>query len=226
MDDELKAIQNDLDSVLDRLSEYMTSDTLVTEGAEPQPSDREDAARVALRYTAGEDKTLEPSIHIARFVRAGISQSEGTVLGDCTTSDPESADFIEALSALDQWLANRWPLEEEHLDILALAVCAWSNRECRYIGEDFGLTLTPKRQVDYRKMARHSAAWDAFMFHSDDPQANPVDETLFERAGEPYGMSASTVSRAYYADDARALRKVFCSPLPQAKDDFSESGKV
>ena len=221
MDDELKAIQADLDNVLDRLAEYMSSDKLTTDHAEPQPSDREDAARVALRYASGNGATLEPSIHVARYVRYGRgaeNYAEGTVLRDHPSESEELAELLDALRALDGWLEGGWPLEDGHLETLALAGSAWSNKEGQYIGETAGLQLTPKRQLDRRKLARESAAMDAYWLHVRDPEANPVDESLFERAGKPYGMSASVVKRAYYTEDARALREIFGPDRPAPWD--------
>ncbi|WP_254277743.1 hypothetical protein [Halomonas sp. 3H] len=221
MDDELKAIQADLESVLDRLADYMSSDKLTSDYAEPQPSDREDAARVALRHVATRSPSLESSIHAARYVREGRPAdlyAEGTMLRDHPEDSEELAELMAALRALDGWLIDQWPLEDEHLQTLALAVSAWSDKEGQFIGENAGLTLTPKCKLDRRKLARESAAFDAWSLHASDPQANPIDETLFERAGKPYGMSASVVKRAYYSEDARALREAFGPGKPRPWD--------
>ncbi|WP_445000015.1 hypothetical protein [Halomonas mongoliensis] len=225
MDDELKAIQADLESVLDRLAEYLSSDKLIfDEGIPAHPSDREDAARVALRYVATDGDTLEESIHYARYVRLQTVFPSSTRLGEPlpTGAPSELAELMEALGALESWLRNQWPLEDNHLETLALAVGAWSNKECEFIGESAGLSLTPKRQVDRRKLARESAAWEAFMLHKSDPQAHPVDEQLFEQIGKPYGMSARTVSRAYYAKKTRLWREAF-ERLLTSKTDLGQS---
>ncbi|MEQ6917035.1 hypothetical protein [Halomonas aquatica] len=200
MDEELMAIQADLDSVLDRLAEYMSSDKLESV-IEAHPSSRKDAARVALHYASTHH--LICSIEISRIAKFGPSSNAASArLGVQTEGLPsEHVELLEALMAVVDSGGTSWPLEDEHLEALRDAVTAWADKECQFIGESAGLTLTPKREVDRRKRARTAAARDAYNLHNSDPRKYPVDEALFEEAGKRYGMSSRTVSRAYYSQN-------------------------
>ncbi|SOC56492.1 hypothetical protein [Chromohalobacter canadensis] len=240
MDDELWAITADLDSVLYRLANHMSSDKLKTQDVEPQCSNRVDAARVVMcSVTLDEARgpvypkfNIERAIHISRLAKEGIlsrfhfeekgtpyhfrddkavlDQNEDSKLSERTDAEHENAelaDLLTAMRALVNWRITGWPLEDEHMESLICAVESWANREGVYIGEAEGLPLTPKRQIDRRRWLRERAAWSAYSMHMDDPKANPVDENLFEQAGERFSMSASVVKRAYYSDRIRQLRE-------------------
>lgn len=241
MDDELRAITADLDSVLYRLANYMSSEKLKTKDVEPQHSNRVDAAHVVMCSVALDEAqgpgypkfNIERAIHISRLAKEGVlsrfhfeekgapyhfsrcdravlDQNEGSRLNEQADEGHESAtldELLTAMRALVNWRITRWPLEDEHMESLLYAVESWANREGAYIGEAEGLTLTPKRQIDRRRWLRERAAWSAYSMHMDDPKANPVDEHLFEKAGERFSMSASVVKRAYYSDRIRQLRE-------------------
>lgn len=210
MADELKAIQAELDSLLDRLSAHLEHD------AEPSPG-REDAARVVLHY-AREGRSLEASVCTARDVARGRWQGPKITptsrLGELADSDhPEGlAPLVEAMCAIWEWQWHRFPLEDKHAAAMARAVDAWSSKQCQFIGENLGLELTPKRcggvrQVDPRGAVREMAAHDARSRHQHDPTENPTGTGLFERVGEHYALSEGATRRAYYADEIKELWK-------------------
>lgn len=223
MDDQLKAIQGDLDSVLDRLAGYMNNEGSGKFNSVPRNYKKPDAARVALHYVSTEGDALDSSLKSAEFCHDGLDRNEqgfpkGCRLREHPTGNEELADLIEALRALEGWITNRWPLEDSHIQALAFAVNAWSQNECQFIGENVGLTLTPKRLVDWRKLARERVAEEAYILNIRDPGAYPIGEALFELVGQPFGMSAKTVSRAYYSKDAKILRGAFGPEPPPIPD--------
>ncbi|WP_445002987.1 hypothetical protein [Halomonas mongoliensis] len=198
MDDELKAIQADLDSVFDRLAAYMGAEEVDGAG-----KGREAAARVALHYARGRGR-LGQSIRSAREAVGGCWEgpkirTDSRLWELASTEQPEGlADLVGAMRALWEWQWHRLPLEDRHSATLARAVDAWSHKQCQFIGENVGLELTPKRQRDPRASARERATHEVFALHQRNPEAFPLTEALFEKVGEWYGMSASTVKRAYY----------------------------
>lgn len=211
MDDELKAIQADLDSVLERLADYMGNESQKSEDIEPRTYSKEDAARAALSYLEVEGATLETSLRAGRFRERRLKEDhpEGTMLRQHAKHRGEVSALIEALRALEEWFITAWPPESHHLDTLARAVNEWSNKRGRFIGESMGLPITTGR-LDPKKDAKQSAVACVFALHKIDPKAYPLDVALFEFVGEQFGgMGERTVSRAYYSEDGKFARDVF-----------------
>lgn len=211
MDDELKAIQDDLDSVLERLADYMGNESQKIEDIDPRTYSKEDAARAALRYLAVEDSTLEDVIRGGFFSEKRLKEgpSEATILGEYADHEGEVSTLIEALCALQEWLISAWVPESRHMDTLAQAVNDWSSKDGRFIGESMGLELTPRRQIDPRRDEKREAIAKVWAIHKIDPETYPIGEALFELVGEQFGMAARTVSRAYYSEDGRFGRNFF-----------------
>ncbi|WP_431023306.1 hypothetical protein [Halomonas sp. H5] len=213
MDDELKAIQADLDGVLDRLAAYMGP-----EDGDETGKGREAAARVALHY-ARERGPLGRSVRTARDAASGCWEGPKIRPGERLAELGESnttaglAELVGAMRALREWQWHRFPLEEKHTAALARAVGAWSHKQCQFIGESVGLELTPRRRVDPRAGARERAAHEVFALHQRNPEAFPLSQALFEKVGGWYGMSASTVARAYYR----------CTSLQEPRERVKES---
>ncbi|MEG3081321.1 hypothetical protein R3F64_15765 [Halomonas sp. 5021] len=211
MDDELKAIQDDLDNVLERLAVYMGHESQKSEDIGPRTYRKEDAARAALSYLEVEGVTLETSLRVGRFREKRLKEEhpEGTMLHHHARNRGEESTLIEALRALEEWLLTAWPPESHHLDTLALAVNEWSNKRGRFIGESMGLPITTGR-LDPKKDAKKGAVACVWALHKIDPKAYPLDVALFEFVGEQFGgMGERTVSRAYYSEDGRLGRNIF-----------------
>ncbi|MCE8040782.1 hypothetical protein HOP60_01270 [Halomonas daqingensis] len=224
MDDELKAIQADLDSVLDRLAAYVSSEEVDGAG-----KDREAAARVVLHYARGRG-SLGQSVRIAGEVVEGCRQGPkirpDSRLGELADVEQNDglADLVGAMHALWEWQWHRLPLEEKHTAVLARAVDAWAHKRCQFIGENFGLELTPKRRVDPRASARERAAHEVFALHQWHPETFPLTEALFEKIGEQYGMSTSTVARAYYGCASAQEAREWIKENPPRR--LSENGET
>ena len=211
MDDELKAIQDDLDNALERLSCYMEHKSHKSEDIEPRTYSKADAARAVLSYLAVEDSTLEAAIRAGLFSEKRLKEapSDTTMLGEYANHGGEVSTLIEALRALQEWLISAWVPQSHHMDTLAQAVNSWSAKDGRFIGESMGLELTPKRQIDPRRDEKREAIAKVWAIHKIDPETYPIGEALFELVGEQSGMAARTVSRAYYSEDGRFGRNFF-----------------
>ena len=219
MDDELKAIQADLDSVLDRLAEYMSSDKLsnvtpldngdrlAIHDAEPQPSTREDAARTVFQYAASPGYSagcLESAIFTTRKARKLMRKSDSKTQEE-RGEDAES--LWSAMEALQVWNQSQaHPLEHHHMLALWRSAFVFLDQRSEYFGEEAGL-LHPKKTVDRKRLRRFLAANEAWGLHLSDPKEHPVDDHLFRLAGERYHLSGGVVKRAYYSDEMKAERE-------------------
>lgn len=227
MDDELKAIQDDLDNVLERLGKYLNRQKFgflypaprrrtyerspnapfapapwILDG--PATSPREDAARVVFQFVCGRQRekiTRYTNMAQAIFDVSCIRHQREQKTKDLTEKHGEDLGHLLAtFDALSRVYADGWhPLETIQFELLGHAASSYRNKGVEYIGQEFGVPLHPKREVDRRAEQRYSAVLTVFNKHRHDPKLYPIGPALFELAGEPYGMSASVVSRAYYA---------------------------
>lgn len=227
MDDELKAIQDDLDSVLERLGKYLNRGQYgflypapsrrtyerrpdapfapppwILDG--PATSTREDAARVIFQYVCGRQRKKSiryTNIAQAIFDVSCIRRQREQRTNELTEKHGEDlGHLLAAFDALANVYADGWhPLETIQVEMLGRTASSYRSKHVEYIGQEFGLPSHPKREVDKRAGQRFSAVLTVFNKNRQDPKCYPIGESLFELAGEPYGMSASVVKRAYYA---------------------------
>lgn len=230
MDDELKAIQAELDDVLERLTNYMSSDKLPTEHTEWGEASEEDAAAVILNYAGVHNepgpknkKNLGMIIHLYRW--AGASQNEerkrqiefhgeelGSVvaaidaLGDCSFA-PQKADMLILSSAASDFMGggSKWFGESLGLPLV------------RSIRKKENESAKPPLVIDgyLGKLSdeRQSAAMDVFFIHRG--KNIPLDEGLFELVGQQRGIKAGTLKNFYYSDKAKKMRDTlkFCEEM-------------
>ncbi|NYS60816.1 hypothetical protein [Vreelandella salicampi] len=227
MDDELKAIQDDLDAVLERLGRHLQQSkyaffifTPRKRSYERQPdapfapapwildgpytSPREDAARVVFQYVCGRQrKSIKPYANIMRAIYDVCSirnERERRTIKLVEEHGEDLGHLIAAITNMtDCYSHGLHPPETLHTELLGHAAEAYLRKEVEYLGQDFGLKLNSKREVDRKAQKRFSAVLTVFNKHRQDSKRYPIGEALFELAGAPYGMSASVVKRAYYA---------------------------
>ncbi|MCL5425904.1 MAG: hypothetical protein M1154_09795 [Gammaproteobacteria bacterium] len=246
MDDELKAIQDDLDSVLERLGKYLhrgqygfcnltprkrtyerRSDapfappSWVLNG--PATSPREDAARVVFQYVCGRQREkITRYTHMAQVIfDVGCirRQREERTVELIEKHGEDLGHLLAAISSLARCYDHGLhPLESLHAELLGFAASAYLHKEVEYLGQEFGVPLNSKREVDRKAGKRLSAVLTVFNKNRQDPKRHPIGEALFELAGEPYGMSASVVKRAYYA---HGMQKELAE-LSQKMDDLNK----
>lgn len=218
MDDELKAIQDDLDSVLDRLSDYMASDKLHTEFVQWDGATREDAAAVICSYagTYGAchyvPMSLDGVIHLFRSARAW-SESRKREYQDAYGN--ELGAMVSAISMLAE--SDAIPNGCE-LNLLQIAANDYMAGRAKWFGQAQGVPLVRTKRkyeaanpplvidgyLDKDKNSRLTAAMEVF-FYSRNTKA-PIDDGLFELAGEHFGIKPGTLKACYYSDQAKQLR--------------------
>ncbi|AJY50633.1 hypothetical protein [Halomonas sp. KO116] len=249
MDDDLKAIQDDLDRVLERLGKYLhrgqygfcnltprkrTYERRPDAQFAPPPwildgpvtSPREDAARVIFQYVCGRQREqITRYTNMAQVIfDVGCirRQREEKTVELIEKHGEDLGHLLAAIDALSNVYAHGWqPLETIQMEMLGHAASSYRSKHVEYIGQEFGLQSHPKREVDKRAEQRFSAVLTVFNKNRQDPKRYPIGEPLFELAGEPYGMSASVVSRAYYAPGMqKELKK-----LGNKMDSFGNSNK-
>lgn len=217
MDDELKAIQADLDNVLERLAEYMSGDKLsnvtrdahgevvrIKLDAEPQPSSRDDAARAVFQYAATPRLgQLDGAIFETRRARKLMKKSDSEV--EQTRGKPAES-LWAAMAAILAWNSTGQPLEHHHMLALWHSAFVFLGHRSEYFGEEEGLAH-PKRAVDRKRLKRRMAANWASSLHEEDPKKYPIDDELFRLAGEQYHLSGGVVKRAYYSPEMKAERE-------------------
>jgi hypothetical protein len=210
MDDELKAIQDDLDSVLDRLSSYLKRDEHV-------------AARVVFQYVTAIDVLGRDRRNLAdasAMVDSSDLMEDIMLRHYSEKHGAGSAQLLAAMSALSHWGLNHGvPPRPDLMETLSRSALEFMSKGSQYFGQGEGLPLTPKRQIDWRRAERDRAAEEVWLLNFHDPANNPISEALFERVGERFSMSASVVKRAYYSPEMRRERELWSKPA----GDFSKT---
>lgn len=237
MDDELKAIQDDLDSVLERLGKYLhqgqygfcnltprkrtyerrpnapfAPPSWILDG--PATSPREDATRVIFQYVCGrQSEKITRYTNMAQVIfdvgRIRRQREERTV--ELIEKHGEDlGHLLAAIDALSNVYAHGWqPLETIQMEMLGHAASSYQCKHVEYIGQEFGLPAHPKSLVDKKAKQRFSAVMDVINMHRQDPKAYPIGEGLFEIVAKRYGWkSYSTVQRIYYSDLGKYCRSL------------------
>lgn len=219
MDNELSAIQADLDDVLDRLTAYMGSDKLSTRFVEWNEATREDAAGVIFSY-AGANSTTSTSIGLDgvicrfRLSRAENSKEEAQFV---STYGEDVGLMVSAIAALAD--TSTIP-DSYHLTTLQVAAHDFMEGSAKWFGQGQGMPLVRSRKVKdgesakpplvidgYLDKHRHSklmAAMEVYLSNRD--LGKPIDDGLFEEVGERLGIKPGTLKAAYYSDSAKRMR--------------------
>lgn len=214
MDDELKAIQDDLDSVLDRLGDYMAGDKLHTEFVQWDGATREDAAVVAHAYaTCSTPQDLAGAIMRFRLARA---QSAGDMDKYIDAYGEGVGGMVAAIAALvessaipDEWLLAK----------LRSASHGFMEGEANWFGQAEGLPLTRSKRKGERpapplvrdgylnknRSAKLMATLEVFLRSREGGM--PIDDGLFELVGESENIKPGTLKAAYYSEEARRFRE-------------------
>lgn len=214
MDDELKAIQDDLDSVLDRLSEYMAGDKLHTEFVQWDSATQEDAAVVAHAYaTCSTPQDLAGAIMRFRLARAQSAEDAdkyidayGEGAGGMVAA---IAALVESSAVPDGWL----------LGVLRTAGHSFMGGESNWFGQAEGLPLARSKRkgerpapplvrggyLEKNKNAKLMATLQVFLRSREGGM--PIDDGLFELVGESENIKPGTLKAAYYSEEGRRFRE-------------------
>lgn len=217
MDDELKAIQDELDNVLERLAAYMGSDKLNTNFVKWDSATKEDAAAVIFSYAGAHTTVHTPMdiasvIHRFRLDRAEIYSKEDEYLdafGD------EVGGLVSAINALS---ASGTVPDSYHLNNLSLASSDFMDGRAKWFGESQGLPLVTTRRkgeavkpplfiagyLDKEKHFKLMASIEVYFLHRD--KGIPIDDGLFELVAEQMSIKPGLLKAFYYSDEAKDFR--------------------
>lgn len=219
MDDELKAIQDDLDSVLSRLAGYMSSDKLTTEFVEWGEATREDAANAIFSYAGAHSTTSPPQdlssvICLFRLSRAYSGSRENTFIDN---HGEDAGSMVTAIAALRE--SDALP-QSDQLSLLRSAAHSFMEGEAKWFGQGQGLPLVRPRKtgeqeaprpplvtdgyIDKLRHPRLMAAMDVYFANRD--LSKSIDDGLFEEIGDLHAIKPGTLKAIYYSDEAKRLR--------------------
>ncbi|MFI2817975.1 hypothetical protein [Vreelandella piezotolerans] len=220
MDDELKAIQADLDDVLKRLANYMSGDKLHTQWIEWGEASKADAAAVILNYADTDNPSSTPMNLdgvIVRFRCARASQDTERNK-QIAFHGEEIGEAVAAISALSD---SSFVPDSQDLSILSSAAYDFMEGRSKWFGESLGIpTVRALRKkdgetakpplviggyLDALSKDKLNAAMDVFFIHRE--KNIPLDEGLFELVGQHRGIKTGTLKAFYYSDKAKAMRK-------------------
>jgi hypothetical protein len=220
VDDELKAIQADLDDVLERLTNYMSSDKLHTQWIEWGVANKADAAAVILNYADTDSPTSTPMNLdgiIGRFRNARASQ-DAERKKQIAFHGEKLGEVVAAIRALSE---SSFVPDSQDLSILFSAAHDFMEGRSKWFGESLGLpavralrkkdgeTAKPPLVIDgYLDPLLNEkldAAMDVFFIHRE--KNIPLDEGLFELVGQHRGIKTGTLKAFYYGDKAKRMRK-------------------
>ncbi|APX94306.1 hypothetical protein BWR19_15945 [Halomonas sp. 1513] len=220
MDDELKAIQSDLDSVLDRLAEYMGSDKLSTRVVEWDGATREDAAGVIFSYagasgTAHTPMGLDGVITLFRLSRADNAKQEDEFVA---AYGEDVGHLVSAIAALSD--PDTVP-DSYHLSTLGSAAYDFMEGSAKWFGQGQGMPLVRARKAKDGELAKPPLVIDGYLdkhrhsklmaamqvYFASRDLGKPIDDGLFEEVGERLGIKPGTLKAAYYSDSAKRSRR-------------------
>lgn len=220
MDDELKAIQADLDNVLERLASYMSGDKLHTQWIEWGEASKADAATVILNYADTDSPSNTPMnldgvIVLFRGARASQDAERDKQIA---FHGEEIGEVVAAIGALSE---SSFVPDSQDRGILSSASYDFMEGRSKWFGESLGMpTVRALRKkdgetakpplviggyLDALSSDKLNAAMDVFFIHRE--KSIPLDEGLFELVGKHRGIKAGTLKAFYYSDKAKRMRK-------------------
>jgi hypothetical protein len=198
MDDELKAIQADLDNILQRLEAYLDR------GDAPQfsaieshyESTKELSNSVVGTYAMqnASSRRLDNALAAALSAVDSVERNRSEL-----TESFNSKKAVNVLSALDAiTLAQRLkvPLRKKYMDALISPIERYKNQQDHYLGESAGLPRY--KRVNSNQEAKKYAAFLVYTLHKGDPKQYPLGPITWESVGKSVHLSPSTVRNAYY----------------------------
>lgn len=228
MDDELKAIQADLDNVLERLAKYMNSEETSAHSEESQEVGIEDAAAVILLYSDKEkiSKTLKGLIKIFMahreqhaVTKTNLIELHGNHLGN----------LLACFDALSNTLIV--PCRRE-LKLLSVAANDFMEGRSKWIGQSLGLPLARPRKTKENEPARPPLVTDGYVdskstykligamdvYYANEIDKTPIDDGLFELIANRWNIKPGTLKDFYYNDDRAKNFKNFKGLLKSLAD--------
>ncbi|MCL7929148.1 hypothetical protein [Halomonas llamarensis] len=219
MDEELQAIQADLDNVLERLAKHMNSKSECSQISVREKVDLEDAAAVVLLYSNKEkiSKSLNSLIEIflvhkeeQASKKANFIEVHGNRLGT----------LLACFDALSNTL-----IVPSHNELKLLSVMANDFMEGRskWVGQSLGLPLTRPRKTKENEPAKPPLVTDGYVdnkytwkmigamdvYYAQEQNKTPIDDGLFELIAKRWNIKPGTLKDFYYNDDGVKKYKDF-----------------
>ncbi|WP_445011287.1 hypothetical protein [Vreelandella stevensii] len=198
MDDELKAIQADLDSVLHRLEAYLAK------GEAPQfsaiechyESTGELLSSLVGTYTMQNTATRRLDNALSATLGAIDSVERNRLALAESFNSQKAINFLSALDAII--LAQRLsvPLRKKYMEALIQPIGRYKNQQDHYLGESSGLPRY--KRINSNQEAKKHAAFLVYTLHKSDPEQYPLGPTTWESVSKSVHLSPSTVRNAYY----------------------------
>jgi len=247
MDDELKAIQDDLDSVLERIEKQLSGND--------EKAKREFAASVVYNRALYRDNVVkkltteyEHSIFDSFFSSDGWDRHRRVYFPEILWSDKEckspytiekwqekKAEFMYALQVVIDAYNKCLPVPRSAIETLGPSITRYLDYVDRYPGE-WALDYKDRilEELEYndpfmhpkkgetsinRKLHKQMVlAREVWLMNQNDPQKYPLDENLFDIVGQKYGVSSSTVNKAFYSKHAKRQRWWYERNLAEIKE--------
>lgn len=196
MDDELKAIQADLDSVLDRLAKYLEK------GDAPQfsavdchyESIEELITAVIGAYTMHSNRSLGNALGAVLSAIDSVERNRAVLAGRFRSE--RTASVLCALDAVTLAQRLNTPLRKKYMNALIDPIQRYQNQQDHYFGEKAGLPRFGR--INSNHETKKQAAFLVYMFHRQDPKQYPIGPATWERVGKTVHLGPSSVRDAYY----------------------------
>lgn len=200
--EELAKVQAEIDTAISSLQKYMES--ISDEHASP-----EDAAIAIHNYATprgifeGEHVPLEQAIQCAVNAKRRYQVLDETAEQGCEAKQEK---LVPALAALGEWSDfGGQVLRHHHMTALWLSAFRYGQGMTQFFGQDAGLELRGKREVDPRLDTRVFAADHVLKLNREDPQRYPMTLNTFSDVGALYGLSGSRVRDFLYSKEGKRI---------------------
>lgn len=227
MDEELKAIQDDLDNVLERLAKYMNLQEDQPPSKNKASEDIEDAASVVLLYSQEEDRFKSLSLIVEIFKaskndhavkKAKLIEMHGKWLG-------------RVIACFESLSNHLFIPNSDELNLLRVAANDFMEGRSKWVGQSLGLPLARPRKtseneaakpplitdgyVDSKAMLKMIGAMDVYYAH--EGKKTPIDDGIFELIAKRWNLKPGTLKDFYYNNDRMKKYKNFNNLLKEIR---------
>jgi hypothetical protein len=200
-DDEQERVQAEIDTAIASLQNHM-------EVVSGEPASREDAA-IAIHNYSTPQSVLGQQISLGKAVDNAISaRRRYQAMGKTAKQEYKTgqAKLLPALAALAEWSDfDGQALRHEHMAALWESAFCYIQGMTRFFGQENGIELRGKRDIDLRLRDRVFAAAAVLKLNKEDPDQYPITQDTFDRIGPLYGLSGSRVRDFFYSKEGKRI---------------------
>lgn len=201
IDEELKEVQYEVKAVLIKVQR-------IIENVSGEPASLEDAA-IAIHNHATPNSVFEMSkVPFDEAVQHTVNAKRRYREIDAITAQKytgEKARLVAAMAAMGEWscFGGQVP-RHHHLAALWLSFFRYGKWMTQFFGQDAGLELRARRDIDPRRDTRIFAASHFLELHEEDQVQYPLTQGTFEYVGKLHGLSGSRLRDYYYSMEGKA----------------------